>query len=195
MRWFILFVPIIRILSIIVDRPMDLYLRLRRPQEYRYYHLNEWARDAYYKKQYEAAEALAIELLQLSETLPRTWNYGNAVHGGYQALGLVALARGDVEQAKTYLLKAGSTPGSPQLNSYGPRMILARELLKLGEKDTVRKYLKSVEKFMTREQPRFDQYDWYHRALRDTHIRINQWKRDVEAGRIPTGNNWEDPMD
>jgi len=38
------------------------------------------------------------------------------------------LKEGKVEDAKHYLLEAGKTPGSPQLNSFGPDMSLAEEL-------------------------------------------------------------------
>jgi hypothetical protein len=50
-------------------------------------------------------------------------------------------ANGDIEEAKKQLLLAGKTPSSPQLNSFGPNMILAKELLDKGEKDTVLHYL------------------------------------------------------
>lgn len=46
-----------------------------------------------------------------------------------------------------HLGKAGETPGSPQLGSYGPKMTLARELLALGRKDAVRSYLDACRKF------------------------------------------------
>ena len=191
-RWLILFAPIIRVLSIIINPPMDLYDRLRRPQHYRYYHIDQWAERAYQKRQYGTAEAFAFEYLELSETLPRSWNYGNAVHDGNQILGLVALAQGDTTRAKDYLLKAGNTPGSPQLDSFGPRMILARELLRAGEKNVVVEYLNCVEKFMTTDKPYLHQYEWYQQSVKQTRVRIAQWKRDVRAGRIPTDKNWQD---
>lgn len=61
------------------------------------------------------------------------WNSGNRIHHGNLILGRIALTQGDVAEAKTRLLAAGKTPGSPQLNSFGPNMMLAKELLELGE--------------------------------------------------------------
>ncbi len=75
------------------------------------------------------------------------WNYGNAVHAGHSVLGLVALRNGDVSRAREQLLEAGKTPGSGQLNSFGPNMILASELLKKGESDVVLQYFDLCRKF------------------------------------------------
>ncbi len=69
------------------------------------------------------------------------WNYGNAIHDGHLVLGLVALRKDDVSTARRELLEAGKTPGSPQLNSFGPNMMLANELLERGERETVLEYL------------------------------------------------------
>lgn len=86
------------------------------------------------------AEAYAKELLQLAGSLESDWNYGNAIHHGNLALGFVALRRGDVEGAKAFLLEAGKTPGSPQLDSFGPNMSLAKALIERGERDAVLQY-------------------------------------------------------
>jgi hypothetical protein len=69
------------------------------------------------------------------------------VHHGNLILGHVALRGGDIAAAKTYLLKAGETSGSPQLNSFGPNMALAKELLEQGEPDIVLKYFGLCGKF------------------------------------------------
>lgn len=50
------------------------------------------------------------------------------------------LREGNVEQAKQYLVKSGHTPGSPQLNSFGPDLRLAQELARKGERDSVLEY-------------------------------------------------------
>ena len=42
--------------------------------------------------------------------------------------------------ANAYLLAVGRTPGSPQLNSFGPNMALAAELLQKEVRDTVLQY-------------------------------------------------------
>lgn len=63
--------------------------------------------------------------------------------------GRIALRRGDMAGADRFLLAAGETPGSPQLDSFGPNMMLAKELLEKGERDTVVAYLQSCAKFWT----------------------------------------------
>src|SRR5262249_2765955 len=94
------------------------------------------------------------------------WNYGNAVHHGNLVLGLVALRKDKLEDADAFLLKAGETPGSPPLNSFGPNMYLAQELLKKGRKEAVIKYLNLCKKFWNRPE-------------------LSRWIDDVEAGKSP----------
>jgi hypothetical protein len=50
------------------------------------------------------------------------------------------------------LLKAGATPGSPQLNSFGPNMALAKELLDKGEREAVLEYFTLCSKFWDRDE-------------------------------------------
>src|SRR5438034_904853 len=79
-----------------------------------------------------------------ANTDPKNWNYGNVVDAMNQVLGRAALRQGNRDEARRALLAAGATPGSPQLNSYGPTFVLAREMLGKGEKDVVLQYLDSV---------------------------------------------------
>lgn len=95
----------------------------------------------------EKAESLANETLKIAEQYRDDWNYGNAIHFGHLTLGRVALNKGNVDGAKKQLLLAGKTPGSPQLNSFGPNMMLAKELLAVGERETVLKYLAHCKEF------------------------------------------------
>lgn len=97
----------------------------------------------------------------------RDWNYGNNVHYGNLALGRIALINGDVESAKEYLLEAGRTPGSPQLDSFGPNMELARQLLERGEKDVILQYFELCGKF------------W------DNDGELEEWTALVQAGLTP----------
>jgi len=95
----------------------------------------------------DEATAHGTELLKDAANFPRDWNHGNAIHKGNLILGRVALRKGDVNEAKSRLLAAGRTQGSPQLDSFGPNMTLAEELLQRGEKQTVLEYLDLCEKF------------------------------------------------
>jgi tetratricopeptide (TPR) repeat protein len=93
----------------------------------------------------------------LSQNSPG-WNYGNNIHHGNIILGRIALTLDDVEEAKTRLINAGKTPGSPQLNSFGPNMTLAEELLRQGEKDVVLTYLELCSKFWKSGKDRLDKW-------------------------------------
>ena len=91
-------------------------------------------------REYGLAKAYASEALDLAPQFKQDWNYGNAIHNGHVILGRLALVRGDVESANKELLLAGKTPGSPQLDSFGPNMSLAKELLEHGQRDVVFQY-------------------------------------------------------
>jgi TonB family protein len=75
------------------------------------------------------------------------WNKGNALHDGNMVRGLVALRSGNIQLAAKDLIEAGKTTGSPQLNSFGPNLTLARELLERGERDAVLEYLALCKNF------------------------------------------------
>ena len=80
----------------------------------------------------EKAESYAREMLITAETEKDescNWNYGNAIHDSHNILGRVALRRNDIDAAKKHLIKAGRTKGSPQLDTFGTSMVLAKELL------------------------------------------------------------------
>ena len=118
----------------------------REPELPRYYALADLAKSEV-NKDLSKAESLAKELLHLSSVEPRDWNYGNAIHFGNMVLGQVALRKGEIEKAEMYLLKSGETPGSPQLDTFGPNMSLAKELLEAKRLDAVLKYFELCSKF------------------------------------------------
>jgi hypothetical protein len=115
--------------------------------EERFYELGDLATSTYEAGDTVKAQQYAFELLASADGFKKNWNYGNAVHKGNIVLGRVALGRGDMAGAKEHLLAAGQTPGSPQLNSFGPNMVLAKELLEKGEREVVLAYLDSCAKF------------------------------------------------
>ena len=97
-------------------------------------------------------------------------NLGNRIHHGHLTLGRIALAEGNLEEAKNRLLKAGETPGSPQLNSFGPKMDLAKALLERGETVVVLRYFELCSEF------------WDHdRAV----AKLAEWTELAKTGRIP----------
>ena len=93
------------------------------------------------------ARQLARESLDLASMHSKDWNYGNAIHYGHTVLGLLAIQDDNLERAIAELHEAGNTPGSPQLNSFGPRMHLARELLRHGKYQAVLHYLQQCGQF------------------------------------------------
>jgi tetratricopeptide (TPR) repeat protein len=115
--------------------------------EQRFYELGGLTISAFEAGETEKAQQYASELLLSAPKFKNDWNYGNALHKGNIILGRIALQRGDIAGAKEDLLAAGQTPGSPQLDSFGPNMTLAKELLEKGERDAVLTYLQSCGKF------------------------------------------------
>ena len=95
-------------------------------------------------------------------------NYGDAIHDGNLILGHIDLKEGRTEDAKGYLIESGKTPGSPALNSFGPNMGLARDLLEKGERDVVLQYFDLCRKFWELGHPQLD-----------------YWSKVVKADRIP----------
>ncbi len=120
--------------------------------------------------EFNEAKALAEEYLNLASHLKDDWNYGNAIHQANLTLGRIALNSGKLNEAKSCLLRAGNTPGSPQLNSFGPNMSLAVELLQHREIDAVLEYLDLCKKFWLADIGK---------------SKIEDWKRTISAGKIP----------
>ena len=118
--------------------------------------------------QLDLAEELGQMAVELIPTLPREWYYGNVVHYAHITLGLVAIRRGDVPQAVRELELAGNTPGSPQLNSFGPTMQLATELLERDERQAVLRYLRQCRSFWEMGEP------W-----------LDMWEGKIRGGEIP----------
>lgn len=113
----------------------------------------------------DEAKKIAGQMLESDAT---GWNRGNRIHHANIILGRIALAQGDMDEAKSRLLLAGKTSGSPQLNSFGPNMTLAKELLEQGETDVVLEYFELCKLFW--DSPR---------------RQLEEWTDDVKANRIP----------
>jgi hypothetical protein len=113
----------------------------------KFYALNHAAKNALQAGNTVEAETLANELAQLALKYTDDWNYGNAIQDANQVLGRIALSKGDVAEAKMRLLASADSNGSPQMNSFGPNMRLAKALLEKGERDVVLDYFQRCGKF------------------------------------------------
>ena len=134
----------------------------------RFYALNHAAKNAWRKGEIEKARALASEMEGLLPKYKNDWNYGNAVQDANQVLGLIALGAGDVAEARRRLLASADSKGSPQMNSFGPNMQLAKALLEEGEKDVVLEYFKRCATFWKMGE-----------------ARLEGWTASVKKGEIP----------
>ncbi len=136
-----------------------------------------------------AAKQYAEQWLQ-GNTDTKSWDYGNVVHDANQILGRVALREGDVAEAGHFLIAAGKTPGSPQLNSFGPRMTLARELLEKGEKAAVLEYLDLVAEFWASPESVAPDDERRRQRAQGNAAAIERWKVLIAAGLTPDSRHW-----
>ena len=137
-------------------------------EEKRFYALDGAAKLGFEVGKVEDARKYAQELQTLLPKFKTDWNYGNAVQDSNLVLGRIALSEGRVEDAKRYLLEAGKSPGSPQMDTFGPNMSLAKDMLEKGEHDTVLRYFELCRQFWKMDRGRLD-----------------AWRDEVKAGRIP----------
>ena len=135
----------------------------------KFYAAPKAAMAAYTLSDHVLARDLANTALSLAPSYKDNWNYGNAVHFAHTVLGLLALSTGDVRGAAEQLRLSGDTPGSPQLNSFGPSMRLARDLLRSGESAAVLAYFEQCRLFWKMGQT------W-----------LGMWEKKVARGAMPT---------
>lgn len=133
----------------------------------------EIAKDDFNWGKIAEARSYASELLLIAERIRSkddgdSFKNGITIHNGNMVLGRIALRDNRREDAKNYLLKAGLTPASPTLNSFGPNMSLANDLLNVGERETVLMYFHECHRF----------WDFNKEKL-------NSWEQDVRDGNAP----------
>jgi hypothetical protein len=116
----------------------------------------------------EKARAYAERLLSSARRQQDSWNLSDSVHKGNLILGRIAAIEGRLADAVGFLRASGETTGSPVLNSFGPNMSLAKDLLERGEREAVLAYFEACRVF------------WKMGGTR-----LDAWRQDVEAGRIP----------
>jgi hypothetical protein len=104
---------------------------------------------------------------------PDDWNYGNAIHNANMALATIAWDGGKKEEAIKYVLAASKSPGSPQLDSFGPQFPIVPKLLAAGRKDVVLQYLTGVQRFWS-ESP----------------DELKGWIDQIKKGSVPGDFEW-----
>ncbi len=137
----------------------------------RFLHLTQAAKMSLAVGRNEDARQFAQDLLFLNEQFSRgdsNKSKGEALFHGHTVLGRLALDEKKIDEAKKHLLAAGTSNGSPSLDTFGPGMALAQGLLKNGEQAAVLEYLELCRRFWKMD-----------RGL------LDEWKKDIEAGRIP----------
>ncbi len=131
------------------------------------YLLEELGKTAFEANRIDKARQYAETMLEITH---RGVAFGNRIHHGNLLLGRIALREGNVEEAKNRLIAAGTTPGSPQLNSFGPNMALAKELLEKGERDVIGKYFFLCSNFWDSDRAQ---------------AKMDQWWDQIKEGKIP----------
>ena len=137
----------------------------------RFHMVPELAKHSFMRGDFANAQQEATEALDAAPRFTDDASYGQAVHDGNMVLGRLALRTGDRAEAIRRLKAAGSSPGAPVLNSFGPDMSLARDLLAVGEREAVLAY--------------FEQCRVFWGTGRRHGADLSAWAADVRAGRSP----------
>jgi hypothetical protein len=122
----------------------------------------------------EKAINYAEELMTVAKKTQSTPGFGSgnlglATHISNNILGRIAFNNNEIDKAKEYLLASGQVIGKPPtLISFGPNMLLAKNLIEKGEGETAVKYFDLCANFWKMEDGR-----------------LGKWKNIVKEGGMP----------
>jgi RNA polymerase sigma factor (sigma-70 family) len=122
----------------------------------RYYALGRAAKECFVAGRITEARAHAEELMALIPKYPAY--QGDAIQDANLVLGRLAAREGRIKAAKEYLIQAGKSPGSPSMNSFGPNMTLAKDLIEKGETTVALQYFALCRKFWKMGGEKLDQW-------------------------------------
>lgn len=134
----------------------------------RIYDLPEVAQAAFEAGEYSRAAEYSKAALDLAAEPEYSSDNADALHYSNIVLGRIALRQGDSRDASAHLLKAATITGNPHLDTFGPNMILAKELLDTGDRQTVLAYFDLCSKF------------W-----KDDDGKLATWRSEVLSGQSP----------
>lgn len=144
---------------------------------------------AYVESGTRLKEARALAEAALATNTVTNWNYGNLIYNMHSLLGRIALREGNATLAKKHLAASGKTPGSPQLNSFGPDFVLARELLEKGERDAVLAHLDQISSFWGKPETKPSAPS--PRTASRHEDMVEGWRQAIRSGQIPNGYQWK----
>jgi tetratricopeptide (TPR) repeat protein len=96
------------------------------------------------------AATTATELLAEAPQWTDDWNYGNAIFRAHMTLSRVAFHRKDMDAAARSLIAASQTPGSPQLDAFGPDrddLKFALLIARAGRIDAAAQFMRGIARF------------------------------------------------
>jgi len=143
-------------------------LHKAKTEEKRFYALGAAAKESFDFGKIDDARNFAQELMALTPKYTNDWNYGNAVQDANLVLGRLAVREGNIAEAKKFLAASGKSNGSPQMNSFGPNLSLALDLLRKGERDAVLEHFMRCRMFWKKD-----------------HGKLDLWRSEVMAGKTP----------
>lgn len=166
--------------------------------ENQFYGLGEILEKAHKLKNWDKVVQYANIYLQEAEKYKKDWNYGNAIFYSNMALSEMAYTKGDKAVARNHLIKASETPGSPQLNSFGPFNDFLNEYLlqlaKDGEKDSLIQFAQNCKSFVKKKSDKK-----LNEKEEQNNKQVTQWNLDslerfikqIQTGKIPDFKNSE----
>jgi tetratricopeptide (TPR) repeat protein len=134
----------------------------------RLHDLPEVAQAAFEAGEYSRAAEYSEEALDLAAQPEYSSDKADALHYSNIVLGRIDLRQGDSRDASAHLLKAAAITGNPHLDTFGPNMILAKELLDKGNQQSVLAYFDLCSKF------------W-----KDDDGKLAAWRAAVLSGKSP----------
>ena len=133
-------------------------------EQMKFYNLRDLAQVAMAADELRKARTYARSLLEKSEVAEeKHWGGTDAVSKGHMILGRIALREAELSEARKQLLEAvdvTSEAARGPLSTSGPNMLLAKELLDRGEKDTVLEFFKRCREFWTFGKEKLDAWSW-----------------------------------
>jgi tetratricopeptide (TPR) repeat protein len=143
-------------------------LKEAKAEEDVFYVLAPAAFGAYDLGSFDEADVIARRMLEIAPSFQDSWNYGNTMFCAHTVLGLLAVRRGDLDQAIQALYASAENPGSPQLASFGPTMRLAKELVELGKREEVILFLRQCLTFWKMGE-----------------VWVEVWEKKIRRGSVP----------